>query len=110
MAHDQRVSEFVQAIHSEPDGRSQIEAGWDIGGNANGGYLLALAANHLRAVAGRPDPVTVTGHCLSPGTAGPVQIDAEPVKAGKRFATMSGAMHRDGKPVLRVLGTFGDLA
>jgi hypothetical protein len=47
----------------------QIAEGWDIGGNANGGYLLALAANGLRQHLGRPDPVSITAHYLRPGPA-----------------------------------------
>ncbi|MEO5725327.1 MAG: thioesterase family protein [Ilumatobacteraceae bacterium] len=104
------MSDFDKAIHVAPDGSSEIVAGWDIGGNANGGYLLALIANHMRALSGRPDPITVTGHYLSPGVAGPVQIDGEVIKSGKRFATVTATMHRDGRPMLQALGTFGDVA
>jgi hypothetical protein len=103
------VTEFDDATHVDPDGSTSIEAGWDIGGNANGGFLLALVANHMRAVAGRVDPITVTGHYLAPGSPGPVQIATEVVKAGKRFATVSATMRRDGRPMLQVLGTFGDV-
>jgi hypothetical protein len=86
-----------------------IHDGWDIGGNANGGYLLALAANGLRRIAGRPDPVTITAHYLAPGTPGDVSIVGEVVKSGKRFTTVSGAMHGGGKRIIQVLGTFGEL-
>lgn len=103
------MSEFDEAVHVAADGAGAISDGWDINGNANGGYLLALAANHLRAVSGSPDPLSVTGHYLAPGTPGPVQIDATMVKAGRRFSTVTGQMHRDGKPILQVTGTFGDL-
>ncbi len=104
------MSEFDTATAVAADGSGAIHPRWDIGGNANGGYLLALAASRMRDVAGRPDPVTVTAHYLAPGLAGPVQIDAETIKAGKRFTTMSATMRRGDRPLLRVLGTFGDLA
>ena len=94
---------------STPTGRGAIADGWDIGGNANGGYLLALATSHMRAVSGRPDPISVTAHYLAPGSPGPVQVDATVVKAGKRFTTCARTMHRDGKPMLQVLGSFGDV-
>ena len=34
------------AVHDEGDGRytAEIRDGWDIAGNANGGYLLSMAA------------------------------------------------------------------
>lgn len=104
------MSEFDDAMRVAADGAGAIVDGWDINGNANGGYLLALAASHMRAVGGRPDPFSVTGHYLAPGTPGPVQIDATVVKSGRRFSTVTGQMHRDGKPIVQVIATFGDLA
>ena len=60
------ASEFdvATSVTSLADGRfaGEIHAGWDIGGNANGGYVLALACRALREVSGKPDPVTVTAH------------------------------------------------
>ncbi|HUC32925.1 MAG TPA: thioesterase family protein [Ilumatobacteraceae bacterium] len=104
------MTEFDDATHVEPDGSTSIVDGWDINGNANGGYLMALAARGLRQVAERPDPISVTAHYLSPGKPGPVQIDAEVVKSGRRFATVVGRMHRDGVPLLQLVGAFGDLS
>lgn len=104
------MSEFDDATHVAADGSAAIHDGWHINGNANGGYLLALAANHLRAVSGRPDPLTVTGHYLAPGTPGPVQVDATVVKSGRRFSTVTGQMHRGDTPIVQVTGMFGDLS
>ncbi len=102
-------SQFDRATAVGADGAASIHAGWDIAGNANGGYLLALAGRGLAAVAGRPDPITITGHYLAPGTAGPVTVTGSLVKAGRRFATVTGTLSRDGRPMLQVLATFGDL-
>jgi len=104
------VTEFDDATYVGADGRCRIHDGWDIGGNANGGYLLALAANGLRRVVERPDPVTITAHYLAPGQPGDAEVVGEVVKAGKRFATASGQLRAGGRPVLQVLATFGDLA
>ena len=87
-----------------------IEPGWDIGGNANGGYLLALAVSALRELAGRPDPISVTAHYLAPGAPGPVEVTGEVVKAGKRFVSVSGTLSSGGKAVLQVLAMFGELS
>jgi acyl-CoA thioesterase len=89
--------------------RGVLVSGWDIGGNANGGYMLAIAARAMATETGRPDPVTITAHYLSPGRAGPVTVDVHVVKQGKRFGVASAAMHAGGKPLLQVLGTFGNL-
>jgi len=104
------MSEFDDATRVAADGSTTIHDGWDINGNANGGYLMALAARGMLAAAGRPDPVTVTGHYLSPGKPGPAQVDTEMVKQGRRFTTIGARLSSGGKPVLQLLGTFGDLA
>ena len=104
------MSEFDDATHVTPDGRTEIHDGWDIGGNANGGYLMALAANGLRQVADRPDPVSVTAHYLSPGRPGDALVTGEVIKAGKRFTTVTGALGAGGRTIIQVLGTFGDLS
>ncbi len=87
-----------------------IAEGWDIAGNANGGYLLAIAARGMSAAIGRPDPVTVTAHYLSPGKPGPVSVTVEIAKQGRTFGTSTATLASEGRPLLRVLGTFGELA
>lgn len=90
--------------------QGEVAPGWDIAGNANGGYLLAVAARAMADAADRPDPVTITAHYLSPGKPGPLLVDTAVVKAGKRFTTVSATVRGEGdKPVIAVLGTFGDL-
>lgn len=87
-----------------------IADGWDINGNANGGYLLAVVARAMTAAAGRPDPVTVTAHYLSPGKVGTVRVRPEVLKEGKRFATVRATMtSATGTPVITALGSFSDL-
>ena len=88
----------------------EVHDGWDIGGNANGGYLLAIAARAKRDASGRPDPVSVTAHYLRPGKPGPVTVEVEPVKEGKTFASVrANLLGADGRPLLSLLGTFGTL-
>ena len=85
-----------------------VYEGWDILGNTNGGYLMAMAARAMADAAGRP-PMTVTAHYLSPGAVGPHIVEVTEVRAGRRFATMTGAVINveTGREVIRVLGTFG---
>lgn len=87
----------------------RVAEGWDIAGNANGGYLLGIVARALTGETERPDPVSVTAHYLAPGKPGPVQVEAEVVRAGKRFSTARGLLVAEGRPVLAVLGSFADL-
>ena len=47
------------AVRAEGDGRyaAEIRPGWDIGGNANGGYLLSIVVRAMRdATARAPTP------------------------------------------------------
>lgn len=87
-----------------------VAEGWDIAGNANGGYLMALAANAMRDDAGRDDPLSVTAHYLAPAPAGDVEIRTEVVKSGRRVATVTGSLRRGDKELIRVLGSFGTVA
>jgi hypothetical protein len=89
---------------------ADVPSGWDIAGNANGGYLLAIAARAMVGQLGRPDPVSVTGHYLSPGQVGPLDVEVTTVREGRRFSTARAEITSEGKPVLSTIGTFGDLS
>ncbi|MFT4769261.1 MAG: acyl-CoA thioesterase [Glaciecola sp.] len=88
---------------------AEIAEGWDIVGNANGGYLLALGARAMARAAGRPHPITVTAHYLAPGKPGPVTIDPQVIKAGKRLTTVRATLQSPDKPLIELLGSFADL-
>ena len=99
------------AVSPTRDGRyaGVIEPGWDIAGNANGGYLLAIAARAMLATADRPDPVSVTAHYLAPGKPGAVELATELLRRGRRFATVRALMSTDDQPLMAVLGSFAEL-
>ncbi|HEY4333044.1 MAG TPA: thioesterase family protein [Ilumatobacteraceae bacterium] len=113
MEHPEDTFEFdrATALTRVADERfsGDIHPGWDINGNANGGYLLAMAGSAMRTASGRPDPISVTAHYLAPGAAGPVEITTGAVKAGRQLSTMTGSMRQGERELLRVLGTFGDV-
>ena len=87
-----------------------IHSGWDINGNANGGYMMALAARAMRDDSGQPDPISVSAHYLAPGPPGAVTLRTEAVKQGRQLVTMSGSMHQGDRELMRLLGSFGDVA
>jgi acyl-CoA thioesterase len=87
-----------------------IAEGWAIAGNANGGYVLSIAARAMTGALGRPDPVTVTAHYLAPGQPGPVSVVVEITKQGRKFGTATAKVADEKRLILQVLGTFGDLA
>ena len=99
---------------------TRIVPGWDILGNANGGYLMALAARAMSEVTGRPDCFTITAHYLAPAPATAARIEVRHVRAGRRFATATSSMflvdeslderNSGGRECLRVIATMGDLS
>jgi hypothetical protein len=96
---------------------AQIVPGWDILGNANGGYLMALAARAMSEVTGRPDCFTITAHYLAPAPATAARLEVRPVRAGRRFATATSSLFlvdepdgTGGRESLRVIATMGDLS
>lgn len=96
------------AVERRHDGRyaAEVHDGWDIGGHANGGYVLALAGRAMADAAGRP-PLTITAHYLAPAPPGPCEIHVEPVRVGQRLATYTGSLVQGDRELIRVLGTFG---
>lgn len=110
---------FDEATRIEPSGdhdrgtgcyRATIHDGWDIASNANGGYLLAMAARAATTALGKPDPLTITGHYLRPGRPGPVELDVMVHRNGGRHGTASVTMTAEGNPLLVALATATDLA
>jgi acyl-CoA thioesterase len=95
------LDDGVWAVEVAPD--------WDIMGNTNGGYLLAIVGRALAQATGRPDPITVTAHYLSPGRPGPGTVTTRLVRSGRRFATAQATLRVGDKDVLAVLATYGDL-
>jgi hypothetical protein len=84
----------------------EVHPGWDIGGNANGGYLMAIAGRAMAEATGRP-PVTLTAHFLRPAATGPCVVDVSIVRTGRRFATATASLSMGGREIIHLLGTFG---
>lgn len=91
----------------DPRFEAEVMPGWDIGGNANGGYLLAIAGRAMTEAIGRP-PLSLTAHYLRPAPAGPCVIDVSRVRTGRRLATATAQLSMDGGVVLQLVGTFGE--
>ncbi len=89
--------------------QAELSAGWNVGDRPNGGYLAALIARAAGRAVPHPDPLTVTTHYLRSPVPGPVSIDVETVRAGKRHATAMARMEQEGSERVRMLATFGDL-
>ncbi len=101
--------ERATAVERRGDGTyaAQVAPGWDILGNANGGYTLAIAARAMADAAGRP-PLGITGHYLAPAKVGPCTVEVTVQRAGRRMATVSAVVRSGDTDLMAVLGTFGD--
>ena len=59
---------------------AEVKPGWDIDGNANGGYLLAIAGRAMAEAAGRP-PLT-RDRALPPAGARPARARSRSPRCG----------------------------
>ncbi len=90
---------------------AELRPRWNVGRNPNGGYLLTIGARAMQAAAGKPHPLSVTAHYLSPPASdAPVTIQTEVVKPGRRYVNTSARMVQGDRERLRLLGVYGDLA
>ena len=93
-----------------------LDGGWVVGGGVNGGYVLAVLGNAVRAELaeiGQPDPISVSAYFLTPSRPGPALVRVRRVREGKRRTTVAASLvqEQDGVEVERIstLAVFGDL-
>jgi acyl-CoA thioesterase len=89
--------------------KANIAPGWDIMGNTNGGYVLALIANAMRNATQRSDPLSVTGHFLAPAKSGPITVRTGIHKQGRTAATVSATAFSGERPIVSSIGSFGEV-
>ena len=80
-----------------------------LGGTPNGGYMLAVTLRALAAEMPLPDPLVVSAYFLRPGAVGAAEVRTEVVRSGRRTATGQSTLHQDGREIVRLVATFGDL-
>ena len=101
------------AVTPDGDGRytAELSAGWRAGGAVNGGYLLAVVGQALRAeLPTKPDPVAVSAHYLSAGVPGPATVSVDVRRDGGSVATAAVDVTQDGAARLTALATCADLS
>lgn len=89
--------------------RADISPRWNIGPNPNGGYLLAIAGRAVLAAAGRPDPLSVTAHYVTPPVIGPADVAVDIARSGRRYSTLAARITQGGADRVRLLAAVGDL-
>ena len=108
------MSVFADETAITPDGvdrwRCRLDGSWSIGATPNGGYVVTPVLRAARALAGKPDPLTVTTHFLRPAVAdADAVVEGRLVREGRTTATVSATLSQEGVARVAVMATFGDL-
>ncbi len=85
---------------------AMIQAGWDIFGVTNGGYLLATLARAMGEEAAGRDLVSISARFLNPGRPGPADIAVDVIKQGRGTTTLQGSMSSGGRTLFVAHATF----
>lgn len=89
---------------------ADLNAGWVVGGGVNGGYLLAVLGNALRAaLPGKPDPLSISAYYLSASRPGPAQVAIDVRRDGGSVATAAADLRQGDDVRITALATYGDL-
>jgi hypothetical protein len=86
-----------------------VTGNWDVGGNPNGGYLMAIVLNAMTKHCGLQDPLSVTAHFLASPEKGPALVKTEIVRRGRLATTMEGSLKQADRTCVRVIAALGDL-
>ena len=89
---------------------AQLDGGWKVGGGLNGGYLLAVIGNALKAsLPAKPDPLSISAYYLSATTEGPAELDVRVLREGGSVATAAADLKQGDDTRITVLAMYGDL-
>ncbi|WP_461000355.1 thioesterase family protein [Streptomonospora sediminis] len=87
---------------------ADLDPGYLIGKAMNGGYLMAVMQRAALEASPHPHAVSSSFHFMRPAAAGPADVEATVLKAGRTVATVRIALRQDGKEC--VSGTIATAA
>lgn len=89
---------------------ADLDAGWQVGGGLNGGYLLGIIGGAVAETLGdKPHPLSVSAYYLSSSRPGPASVETRVLRRGGTTATVAAELVQDGRASISTLATFGDL-
>lgn len=108
------TSEYDTDIAVAPAGAGRFSAtldgDWTVGGGLNGGYLLGVVGNAVRAtLADKPDPITVSAFYLGPGRPGVAEVHTQVKRDGGSLAVVAADLMQEGQTRISALASYGDL-
>jgi hypothetical protein len=90
---------------------ADLADGWRVGGGLNGGYLLSVMGNAVKAsVPSKPDPIAVSAHYLSASVPGPAVVETRVLRQGGSLATVAAELRQADDVRITALATYGDLS
>lgn len=101
----------VTSINPIAPGRyaAQLDAAWTIGGRPHGGYLLAVLGRAAITAGEHPHVLAVSGHFLHAPVPGPVEVEADVLRAGRGASQVRARLVQDGRGCVEALVTTADL-
>ena len=103
--HDSRLVHAGNGVYE-----GELSAAWAIGAVPNGGYVMAVACRALAAALDLAHPASVTGHYLAPTEAGPVRIETQIIRRGRRISVATARLVQGDQERVRFTGAFTDFA
>ena len=109
MGHE--FDHHIEVTGSAGEYAAELDPGWVVGGGVNGGYLLAVMGNALRAtLPGKPDPLAISAYYLSASVPGPATVSVDVRREGGSVATAAVDLRQSDETRVTALATYGDLA
>jgi acyl-CoA thioesterase-2 len=102
------MPDFEQATRVEGgDGRYRgaLAPDWFVWGPM-GGYVAAIAFRALDRTSAQPRPATFACQFLRAGSAGPVEVEVEVVRGGRRSEALRATLSQEGTPLLSASAWF----
>ena len=102
------MPEFSPATYVEGGGgryRAALAHDWFVWGPM-GGYVAAIAFRAMADASAQPRPASFACQFLRAGSAGPVEIEVEPVRSGRRSEALRATLLQGGAPLLTASAWF----
>ncbi|MGQ0630990.1 MAG: thioesterase family protein [Sporichthyaceae bacterium] len=79
---------------------ADIDGIWGVGGNANGGYLMAILARAAMAATGSAFTHSIAASFLSPGHDGPAEVRTDVLRRGRTATFVRASLHQQDRTLL----------